>query len=164
MKTLYILRHGKSSWENLNIKDFDRPLLKEGVERTMRIADFINKYKFQIQCIVSSNAVRAFSTAKIIASETSYPISKIKQVAELYSSDAENYFNTVFGIDDNFNSLMIVGHNPSITEFANYFIDEKIDNLPTSGLIIIRFDCKKWSEISTSSKELRHVVFPKELK
>jgi phosphohistidine phosphatase len=162
MKTLYILRHGKSSWENLNTKDFDRPLLKEGVERTLRIADFLNKHKFQIQCIMSSNAVRAFSTAKIIAGETSYPISKIKQVPDLYSSEADNYFNSVFSVDDNFNSLMIIGHNPSLTNFANYFLDEKIDNLPTSGLIIIRFSCQKWNEIANSERELRHKIFPKD--
>lgn len=163
MKTLFILRHGKSAPEDTNLKDIERPLLKLGVERTLKIADFLNKRKFQIQAIVSSNAVRAYSTAKIIATETNYPVSKIAQKPNLYNSDVDNYFNTIFECDDKLHSLMIVAHNPAITNFSNLFLENKIAELPTSGLVIIRFNCEKWVDINTADSELIQLISPKEI-
>jgi phosphohistidine phosphatase len=113
--------------------------------------------------IISSHANRAFHTAQIIAKKINYPQEKIIIDKKIYDLGIDNLFNTIFGISDEYNTLILFGHNPTFTNIANYFLDEKIDNLPTSGLVCIEFETDKWNTIATSPKLKNYVIRPKEL-
>jgi phosphohistidine phosphatase len=164
MKTLYIVRHAKSSWENPSLSDHDRPLLETGVRKTLRIAEFLKEKGIRPELLLSSTAIRAFETARVIARELEYPEEKIEVSDSLYHGSANSIFNQLFGLPDGVGSVMIFGHNPSFTYFANQFLDPTIENLPTSGTVSISFDTDRWTDITSSKYRVDFMVTPKMLK
>lgn len=164
MKTLYVVRHAKSSWENPRLSDHDRPLMKKGVVKTKRITKFLKQHIKCPDLFLSSTALRAKKTAELIAKEFNYPIDKIALNEALYHADSEDVFDELYGISNKINSLMIFGHNPGLTYFVNQFLRPAIDNLPTSGVVNIEFITDKWEEINQAKFHVNFVVFPKMLK
>lgn len=164
MKTLYIVRHAKSSWDHPGLEDHQRPLLEEGKKRTKYIVDYFQEKDIHVDLIMSSHAVRAHETAKIIGNGMQYPESDILISKNIYFGYPDSLFNIFFDLSDDVNSLMLVGHNPTFTTFANYFLDRKIDNLPTSGVVCITFDMKSWVDIHDSKRKVKFVISPKLLR
>lgn len=164
MKTLYIVRHAKSSWDNPEFSDHERPLMQKGVKKTAKISQYLSEMDVEPDMIISSTAVRAYETACLIAKGLNYPVDKIQKEASLYLSDNEEILNLIFGVDNKYKSLMIFGHNPTFTSFANQFLSEKIDWMPTSAVVAVKFDTDNWENICLSDKQLKFVVFPKMLK
>ena len=164
MKTLYIARHAKSSWNNPGLEDHERPLLEKGKKRTRYIVNYLLENNCSIDLIMSSHAVRANETAKIIAHGLSYPNDKIMVSRSLYFGYPDSFFDIFYDLSDDVNSLMMVGHNPGFTTFSNYFLDQKIDNLPTSGVVCIEFDTDTWENILDSKRKIKFVVSPRSLR
>lgn len=164
MKTLYIVRHAKSSWDSPGNADHERPLLEKGKKRTKRVIDYLLENKVQVDLIISSHAVRARSTANIIANALHYPENEIQISANVYHGDLDSLFNIFYDLSDNIHSLMLVGHNPTFTTFANNFLDKEIDWLPTSGIVCIEFDTDKWEQLPLADKKTKFVISPKLMK
>ena len=164
MKTIYIVRHGKSSWDDFNLSDHDRPLNKTGIKKTTRIVDYLKKKKVQPELFVSSSAVRAKTTAFQIAEGLGYPIQKVVIEESLYHAGEDDIFSALFGLPDGINSVMLFGHNPTLTDFVNNFLNPKIDNLPTTGVVSIVFKTDKWEKLAEANFQLNFVVFPGMLK
>lgn len=164
MKTLYLVRHAKASLENRNKRDIERPLLDEGLKHTKHIIDFLYKNHTEIDLIFSSPAVRALQTAYILARALNLPFESIKNELTLYDGDADKITNLFYDIPQSIDKLMIVGHNPSITNFANLLLAEPIDYLPTSGLVCIQFDTNSWDDIWQAKIITNFVVTPHMLK
>jgi phosphohistidine phosphatase len=164
MKTLYLVRHAKAILENRMEKDIDRQLLEKGVKRTKTIIDFLLQKKITVDLIITSPAVRAFETARALAHALNFPLTNIKIERLLYEGDADKIGDLFYDLPQNKESLMIVGHNPSITNFANLLLPEPIDYLPTSGIVCIQFDTNLWDEIGQSKIISNFVVTPKMLK
>lgn len=163
MKTLYLIRHGKSSWENMSFQDYERPLLEKGKKRTRKIAGFLSEKKAVPDLIISSHAERAYDTAIIIAKKLGYEKDKIIIDQNLYFCGSQAMENILFGIDDQVNDVMLVGHNPDMTNFANIFLEQKIDYLPTSGVVCVRFHTNRWTDIFSVKREIPYVVRPSEI-
>ena len=161
MKTLYIIRHAKSSWKNPDIPDPERPLLEKGKKRTKKIIDFLLARQIRTQYMITSPAVRAYETAVFIASAVNYPLEKIQLSPKLYYGDNMKIFETIARVNNDYDSLMLVGHNPSLTNFINEFIEPKIDYLPTSGIVCFDFDTTSWTRIGTADKRLKFIIYPK---
>jgi phosphohistidine phosphatase len=164
MKTLFIVRHAKSSWDHPGIEDYQRPLLEKGKKRTKHIVDYLLKHKILPDLIMSSHATRAFDTARIIANAVGYPEETIMISKNIYHGDVESQFNLFYDLSDDVQSLMLVGHNPTFTYLANYFVEKPIDNLPTSGVICIDFETNTWSDIFNVKKTTRFYIYPNMLK
>lgn len=163
MKTLYIVRHAKSSWKFPELSDEERPLLEKGKKRTRKIIDFLQKKEVQPDLIISSHAERALETARIIAHGLNYPADDIHISRQVYHANADKLYDQFFDLRDSVNSLMIVGHNPSLTNFANFFLEDKIEWLPTSGVVSIHFDTTSWVELPMASWKSNFVIFPRDL-
>jgi phosphohistidine phosphatase len=163
MKQLLIVRHAKSSWDNPGLEDFQRPLLEKGKKKTRYILDYLIKHQIRPDLIISSHATRALDTAKIIAHALVIPEEKLIISKNLYHGDAESLFNYFYDMHDEVNSLMLVGHNPTLTYFSNIFLDKKIDNLPTSGVVCIEFKTDSWAQIQTAKRKTNFVISPAEL-
>ncbi|MBN3035105.1 MAG: histidine phosphatase family protein [Bacteroidales bacterium] len=164
MKTLYIVRHAKSSWDHPELPDEARPLLEKGKKRTKLLIDFLLKNEVQVDMIMSSHAVRALETAKILAYALRYPEDKVQVSKSLYFTDEEGLFNVFFDLSNDITSLMIVGHNPTLTNFINRFMEHKIEWLPTSGVACFTFNIGSWAELSGSKGKLKFMVTPKTMK
>ena len=161
MKTLYLVRHAKSSWSMPNKDDMDRPLLENGLKRTRLMIDFLKKRQTKVDLILSSPAVRAYETAKLLAWALEIPEEAIRQENGIYAADASRLSDQFFDLPDSSKSLMMVGHNPGMTDFANQFLYPKIEMLPTSGMVGLEFDTDKWEDILNCKHRKLFVVFPK---
>jgi phosphohistidine phosphatase len=164
MKTLYIVRHAKSSWEHPHLSDHDRPLLSKGKKRTKLIGQFLAQNKITIDKMVSSSAVRAYETAKIIAKSIGYPINNIQIDPGVYHTDVDSLVNGLYGLSNDIQSVMYFGHNPTFTYFANEWLDEKIDWLPTSAVAGIVFDTENWEDLASAKFETKIFITPSMLK
>jgi phosphohistidine phosphatase len=163
MKTIYIARHAKSSWNKKDLPDEKRPLLEKGKKRTKKVIDFLLKKDIKVDYIISSHAVRAYETAKIFAHALKYPVDQIKIDSHIYFATGDSLMDQFFDLSGRFNSVMIVGHNPTLTDFVNQFLKEPIDNLPTSGVVSISFDTDQWEQIPLAKKKTNFILFPKEM-
>ncbi len=163
MKTLYIVRHAKSSWKYPELSDEERPLLEKGKKRTKKIIDYLHENSVKVDYIITSHAVRAHETAKILAYALKYPVEDIKVDHEIYFADSDKLFNQFYDLPDRYDHVMIVGHNPAFTNFANYFVSPKIDWLPTSGIVCIEFEVNRWDKVPTADRRTGFVVYPKML-
>ncbi|AKQ46677.1 phosphohistidine phosphatase [Rufibacter radiotolerans] len=162
MKTLYLLRHAKSSWKFEELSDHDRPLTKKGRNDAKLIGQELLERKTKLDLIISSSAVRAISTATLIAKELDYDPEKIAVQEELYQIPSDSLMDFIQVLPEEYDYVMLVGHNPVFTELANYLTPEKsIANLPTAGVVAISFDCNHWGEISKENAKLLFFDFPK---
>jgi phosphohistidine phosphatase len=163
MKTVYIVRHAKSSWDIDGIPDEERPLLEKGKKRTKKVIDSLLEKNVRVDYIISSHAVRAHETAKILAHALKYNEEDIKKDPHLYFANGEELFDQFYDLPERFRTVMIVGHNPAMSDFVNKYLPEPIDHLPTSGIVGISFEAKHWHEVPLAPFKIHLVLFPKDL-
>ena len=163
MKTLYIVRHAKASWDFPELPDVERPIIEKGINNTKKIVIELNERKVEVDLIISSHAKRALETAKIIATGIYYPIEKIEISKGIYEVDMYDILSLISEVNDDVHSLMIFGHNPAFTQLANYFLTEEIEILPTSGVVSIEFEMEKWTDIEKAKHKIKFILFPKML-
>lgn len=164
MKTLYIVRHAKSSWDHPGLADHERPILEKGKNRTALVRDYLIDNNCSVDLMISSHAVRANQTASIIAEGLGYPNENIQISTSIYHGSLDSIIDQLFELPDDVNSVMLFGHNPTFTSLANYFIPGKIDWLPTSAVVCIDFETDKWEDFINARKKVKFVVTPRLLK
>ena len=147
-KKIFIVRHGKSDWSTPDIPDIDRPLKSRGVRDAYKMAKLLKQKKEHADFIISSPATRAIHTAIIFSRILQIPEKNILIEHKLYMADSVSVKEYCQKISDDYNEVMIVGHNPGFTSFANKFMPNEINNVPTSGLVILDFDCSSWKDIA----------------
>lgn len=160
-KTLYLVRHGKSSWKNESLTDSERPLNKRGKRDAPFMGKLLRQSSDLPDVIISSPAKRALSTAKLFASELGYTKENIVVIEELYMGDESDFIKIIQNIKDSANSIMLFGHNPGITYFASFISDSNIENIPTAGIVRIDFNIKSWEEIGRTKGSLILFEYPK---
>jgi phosphohistidine phosphatase len=164
MKTLYIVRHAKSSWDFSDIPDYERPVLDIGIERTKKIIKHLKKQETKPDLIISSHALRARDTARMIADGLSFPIEKMLIMNEIYHGDIDEIIYLITTLSNDTKKVMIVGHNPTLTTLSNRFLEEPIDWLPTSGVVCIEFKTDKWENFMHAEKKTNFVITYKLIK
>lgn len=160
-KILYLVRHAKSSWKDASLADRDRPLNKRGRRSAPDMGKRLAVEGHQPELIISSPARRAFSTATKIAKELAYDESEIVTDESLYFSGIRSMVNLLEGLDDCYQKVMIVGHNPAMTSLLNILCDSSVHNMPTCAIAMIDFDMACWSEMSETGGTLQSYDFPK---
>ena len=113
--------------------------------------------------MITSPALRAIETARFIARALQYPLEDIKIDTQLYQGNSSNLADQFYDLSDQYESVMMVGHNPSCTSFANIFLDPKIDSLPTSGIVCIAFETDHWEQIFEVNREMTFCITPKSI-
>ena len=161
MKTLTIFRHAKSSWEFPELTDHDRPLNRRGERDAPAMAERLKDAGIRPSLIIGSPAVRAWQTARIIAKQIGYPVEFLHREPGLYHAGVNKLLDVIAAQDDGFNSIMIVGHNPGLTDLANELVPGVTSNIPTAGYVAILIDCNNWDLRSRKSARLRHYDYPK---
>ena len=161
MKTLYLIRHAKSSWDNANLADFDRPLNKRGQKAAPLMAKLMQENNVQCDRIISSPANRALTTAEIFCEALGYPTEKIEQRIEIYEGGINHMLQIVRQIPESASSAMLFGHNPTLTTFANFITGEHLENIVTCGIARIDMKSDSWQETMMDSGELVWYDYPK---
>ncbi len=163
MKTLTLLRHAKSSWKDTTLADRDRPLNKRGERDAPRMGRRIDVAGIRPSLIVSSPAVRAWRTATIVAKALDYPREFLQRERDLYLASLDELLDIVMQTEEGFNNLMVVGHNPGLTDFANFLQPGLTNNLPTAGVVTVTVDQDSWNLYERPKTELVYHDWPKKV-
>lgn len=162
MKTLLLLRHAKSSWDNNHLADYDRPLNDRGRRDAPQMGKLLRKLDLVPDLIISSAAKRAAKTAEALAKATSFD-GDIRFTDELYLADAETYIDLARDTDDGIAVLMMVGHNPGIEMLVEQ-LGGREEPMPTAALACLRLNIDSWQKLnSDESYELAGVWRPREI-
>ena len=161
MKTIVLIRHAKSSW-NHNVSDLKRPLSKRGFTDANLLSKAFKSYNFYPDAIYSSPANRAFTTCGIFMENLDLPENLLTIENQLYDFGGNQVKKFLHSINDKLNRVMIFGHNHAFTELTNNLGNNAIDNLPTSGLVMINFDVMHWADIRKGTTEM--ILKPKDFK
>lgn len=161
MKTLYIIRHAKSSW-GFNLPDDKRPLNERGLRDAELIGKELKNIVKPIDRVLCSPAERAYETAKIICDQLNISEDIFFLEPNLYDFEGSKVINVIKSCKDTIHTLIIFGHNHAFTSLANLLGSTYIDNLPTAGVVAIEFEAEKWQDINVGKTLL--TIFPKSLK
>jgi phosphohistidine phosphatase len=163
MKTLYIIRHAKSSWDNSDQSDFDRPLNGRGERDAPRMGKRLKEKEIYPDLMISSPAKRALSTGNRIAEVLKYPKENIMTPNTLYHADEETILGIIQKVNDRCDVVILIGHNPGLTDFLNALSEDEtnIDNLPTCGVVAFAFKEKSWKEIKCGAGKMLFFDYPK---
>jgi phosphohistidine phosphatase len=161
MKTLYLLRHAKSSWADVSLADFDRPLNDRGLDAAPFMGRFIAENNFFPDVILTSPARRAEQTARLVKEAAGIPDS-IKFDERIYEASPQMLSQVVSELDNALTSVMLVGHNPGIEGFIR-FLTGSLEPMPTAALAVIDLSIQKWDDISSNKGTVQQIARPKEL-
>jgi phosphohistidine phosphatase len=161
LRRITLLRHAKSDWGDPSLRDFDRPLNPRGERNLKLIGSRLHKNGIRPSLIVSSDAVRAITTARAIAQEIGYPCEFIQPVHDLYLATPRTILDIIIHQGTDYNDVMIVGHNPGLTELANMICPAQIDNLPTCGAYAVDIDIDDWADLANTQGSLNYFEYPK---
>lgn len=161
MKTLYLIRHAKSSWKYNHLADIDRPLNNRGKSDAPEMGQRLKSQGIFPDLMVSSPAERALTTCKIIADVLSYSPSKIVIEKAVYHGSESTLLRVVKGFDKKVDVAFLFGHNPGFTDFANQLTSSDIWNIPTCGVFGCSFEVENWSEVKNGKGVEVLYDFPK---
>lgn len=161
MKTLLLVRHAKSSWDDAAIDDFDRPLNERGKKNAPEMAKRLIRQKIEIDLFVSSPAKRAKTTAQLFMREFKKNEKDVLLVPELYHADEPVFYSVISRLKDEYKHAAVFSHNPGITAFAGALTEVRLDNMPTCSVFAIRIHTKAWKEFETAKKEFLFFDYPK---
>jgi len=160
-RKLYIIRHGKSSWEHEGLDDIDRPLAERGIRNAGEMAERLLADGQVPRLIFSSPANRALNTALIMSKYWKMDPSALQIHDSLYLAYLSEIEQVVASAPAELRSLAIFGHNPSFTSYANLFLDLPLDNLPTAGVVIVTLESDSWGGIGRKHVKESYVDYPK---
>ena len=161
MKNITVIRHAKSSWE-YDVSDKERPLKKRGLKDAELVSNAFKNKMINPDAVFSSPANRALSTCHIFLKNLEISIDKLKIEENLYDFGGQQVMSFLKNLDEDYKNVMIFGHNHAFTSICNIFGDKFIDNLPTSGLVMIAFETEAWKDIEFGTTKM--TLFPRDLK
>jgi phosphohistidine phosphatase len=161
MKTVYLIRHAKSSWDDEDLADFDRPLNDRGEKDAPRMGKRLHDRAVVPDVIYSSPALRAITTAKIIAEHIGYAAKNIKADRRMYNADEDMLLEIMNSVPDGNNCIFMVAHNPGITAFANALFTQSIENIPTTGVVAGELNINSWRSAKWGAGNQLFFDYPK---
>lgn len=162
-KQLLLIRHAKSDWGNAGLRDFDRPLNARGKNNAPEMAERLIRQDIVPELIVSSPAVRALTTAKYFALAWHIPSIDIQEEPSIYEASIKALLSVINDLDDKYDQVALFGHNPGLTDLANYLCNGHIVNMPTCSVIQIQFPFDSWKLISSNTGNVLLFDYPKNL-
>ena len=164
MKTLYLIRHAKSSWSFNQLDDFNRPLGPRGRKDVIKIGKYISKNISSPDLMITSTASRAFYTSLFLADAWDYSEEDLILEPALYHADEEEILDTIREYGHDHSVIAVAGHNPGFTDIANELLKKYIENIPTCGIMGVSFDIDSWEEIGEKTGKQQFFIYPKGLK
>jgi phosphohistidine phosphatase len=162
MKRLTLLRHAKSSWRDTTLADRDRPLSERGERDAPAMGARLLARKARPSLIISSPAKRALATARIVARSLGYPQEFLHIDRELYLAEAAEILALIGAQDDTFSDILLVGHNPGLTDLVNGLLPGmQLNNIPTCGVVSIEIATRWWAETGTAAATLGYYDYPR---
>lgn len=167
MKTLYLIRHAKSSWNDGSLDDIDRPLNERGNTDAPKMGQYLHQKKVMPDALISSPANRAYTTATLIAQQIGFDPKQISIEPLLYTFtiDVGELVHFIQLLPDELDTVMLFGHNPTFTELANFFTHNHffLTENPTCSVVGIELQSNTWKNANAAAAQLSLYAFPKML-
>ena len=163
MRTLYIIRHAKSSWDNPGLRDFNRPLNERGFREAPMMAQLLADQGIRPDLLVSSPAKRAITTALFFAEKFGIEENQVLREPDIYEAAPTDILRIISNLPDSAAVVCLFGHNPTFTEVANLFAENYIDNIPTCGIVQIESEAEHWNTLYEGNSRVKARFFPKEV-
>lgn len=160
-KTVLLIRHAKSSWDDANQKDIDRPLNRRGREDAPKMAERLQRKGVKIGQFLCSPARRTRETVEYFLQTLGAGKERLKIVDGLYEPEIIDFEKAIAGADEQAETIAIIAHNPGITYYASMVTNIRIDNMPTSGIFAYTANAKNWAEFLQMNKEFLFFEYPK---
>ena len=160
-KKLLIVRHAKSDWGNARITDFNRPINERGKSNAPIMGKRLKEKGIFPDTVISSPALRAITTAKLVTHELGFTTAKIKLEKSIYEATCATLLKIVNDFDNEHEMVALFGHNNGITDLAVYLTDAEIFNIPTSGMVMINFPFDDWKMVGKDTGEVEFFDYPK---
>ncbi len=165
MKTLYLLRHAKSSWDDDQLNDADRPLTRRGKRDCALVAQELERSQRHFQHVFCSTANRCLETlARFRAESDVLDQAEIHPVEALYTFELPNLLSWLKELGNQYDQALIIGHNPALRELINYLYHGKLDHLGTCTFIELEVNVEYWDQLRTDSAKLVELIRPKQLR
>ncbi|MFN8282790.1 MAG: histidine phosphatase family protein [Chitinophagales bacterium] len=161
MKYLTIIRHAKSSWENLELDDFDRPLNDRGKQAILLIGNYLKQQKTHPDLILSSPAKRAKKTAQGIAKLVNYRVADIQYEQTFYDDGLKAIIALIQQTENHYNDIFLFGHEPILSALIYHFTTTNLEKFPTCAVFRMKFDTNNWSDLSAKKANCEFYVNPK---
>lgn len=162
MRSVLMIRHAKSSWDDISVSDFDRTLNERGKHDAPKMAKLLFDREIPIDSFISSPAKRARKTAAYFAKQYGYDVDQIVLNDALYQAEMETFYRVIEHANDAWSHLALFSHNPGITDFVNTLTTTiKVDDIPTCGIFAITSDIAHWSEFRSASKNFLFFDYPR---
>lgn len=163
MKTLYLVRHAKSSWEFPHLSDYERPLNNRGKRDAPIMGRRLRVRGITPGCFVSSPALRARETSLLVSREIGFPESEIVFMEQIYAAEVPDLLEVIASFPQEASSAFLVGHNPGMTSMAEYLTESHVGSLPTSGIACIEFspEVAGWAHAGRGLGRLAFLDYPK---
>jgi len=160
-KELLLVRHAKSSWDDPYLDDHDRPLNERGLQNAPEMGKRLQGLSIRPEVWISSTALRAITTAEIIAEQVGFPQDQIPRTKDLYHASATELQEIISELDDQIDSVVFFGHNPGVTSLVANLYGLPIDNVPTCGVVHLQFNENTWTAVSSAPPARAYFDFPK---
>ncbi|MDH5765361.1 MAG: histidine phosphatase family protein [Gammaproteobacteria bacterium] len=164
IKKLLLVRHAASDYAGLGVKDIDRVLNDRGIQQAHSMATYLKKKGIYPQLLLSSPSTRTRKTALFFVDSFGIGENRIQIVDDIYEAEPDTLLEIIRNVSDTVDTLMLVGHNPSIALLASYFAREAIEQVPTCGVVDLMFEVSQWSSVGEGNGELIGVESPDQLK
>ncbi len=161
MKTLFLVRHAKSSHSLIGGKDIERPLNERGIEDANKMSKRLLSKNFSFDAFISSPAKRALTTCNLFAKVFNMQPANIIIENKLYEAIKEDFYDVVKNTDNHFSGIALFSHNPGISYFVHSLTDKKIDGMPTCGVFGVEADIDSWKDFTQAEKKFCYFDFPK---
>ncbi|MTI21024.1 histidine phosphatase family protein [Fulvivirga sp. RKSG066] len=159
-KTLFLLRHARASDRLIGQKDFDRELDSIGLQNSTRMGINFSHKAVHFDMIMSSPAMRAKQTASLVSEQIKYDTKKIHLNEEIYEASVRTLLQVINRLKDEWTTVLIVAHNPSISYLAEYLTGSEIGDMTTCGVCHLEFETESWAEVSEGTGELITYEYP----
>ncbi len=161
LRRLTLLRHAKSSWQQADLDDHDRPLNERGERNAPTMGRRLAARGARPSLFITSTAKRARRTARLVARELGYPLEFLQSEPDLYLATPKTMLRILGDQPNNFSDIILCGHNPGITELASQLTGISIDNVPTCGVVVIDVEVEEWSALAPAACQFKYFDYPK---
>lgn len=155
---LFLLRHAETEPQQSGQSDFDRELLSIGKEQIAYLTQHLSQLNFHIDSIICSSAKRARTTVTLLCESLEIPLDKVRFKQFIYTTEAKGLVEFIRQTDPTITRLLIVGHNPTLSDLGNYLIKNFADGLRTCDMVWVELDIQQWSDLKKNSGKLNQVL------
>lgn len=160
MKTIYFLRHAKSSWDDFELKDYDRPLSTRGIQDADLMGNYFRSKKIKLDLVLSSPSKR---TKETLEHFFQFEKPKVQFEESIYHASLDQILGVIFSVPETIRSIMLVGHNPSMHEITEYLSNKFINKYPTCCLASLTIDTD-WNKAVRGCAGMNFLKKPSELR